>query len=301
MNKEIKGGVLIGLSTLGSGSMAILAKLAYAEGANVITVLLIRFCLAILLLAAICLVTRTTLMLSKRKLTAFLCMGFFGYGTMAYLFFNSLNYLSASVVAIILYSYPAIVFLICLLKRQEEFDKWKLFSLLLSLSGVLLVIGGSLTGLNPRGVCYVLGAALLYAVYIVISKEYMEGTSPLAATTYLTGGALLFNLIWLVLSGNITWPVPLVGWFAIGSIALFSTVLAFIFFLAGLKYVGSSVAAIISTIEPIITIALAKIIFGEALTLKQLLGAIIILSGVLILQLSQQSKGGRKKQGAVAH
>ncbi|HWJ02747.1 MAG TPA: DMT family transporter, partial [Verrucomicrobiae bacterium] len=263
MNKEIKGGVLVALSTLGSGSMSVFAKLAYASGANVLTVLFVRFILAGIMLAGICVITRTSLMVGKKKAAIFLALGFFGYGIMACLFFNSLRFLSAPVVALILYSYPAIVFVLCLVTGKERFSPLKLISLLLSLGGISLVIGGEASGLNPTGVVLVLASAILYAVYIVLSKDFMADTSPLVATTFITIGSVLFNIVWAGISRDLSLSISPLGWLAIGAVALFSTVLALILFLQGLTYVGSSAAAIISTVEPVITIALAGIIFGE--------------------------------------
>ncbi len=290
MNKEMKGAILIALSTLGSGSMAIFAKLAYEAGLNVLTVLLGRFVLAAILLWIVSAVLKANLKIGMKKILTFLGIGIFGYGVMAFLFFTSLKYLTAPVASLLLYTYPAIVFVLSLIARLEKFHKLKLVSLLLSLSGVLLVVGGNTGVINPRGIAFVLTAAILYSFYILISKHVMDGTSPLAATTYISIGAVIFNLVWALSSGGVIWHVPAIGWFGIAGTALFSTVLTLIFFLEGIKYLGPSAAAIISTTEPVITTALASLVLGEHLTPKQLIGGMVIITGVLALQLAGKKK-----------
>src|SRR5215203_364147 len=72
------------------------------------------------------------------------------------------------------------------------------------------------------------------------------------------------------------------GW--IGAIALVSTVGAILTFFAGLARVGPSTAAILSVFEPVVTVALAAVVFGESLALVQLSGGALVLAAVVVVQ-----------------
>jgi drug/metabolite transporter (DMT)-like permease len=75
------------------------------------------------------------------------------------------------------------------------------------------------------------------------------------------------------------------GWFWVACIVIVSTVLAALTFFAGLRRTGPSTAAILSTVEPVVTTALAAVTLGEFLTPVQLAGGLLVLSSVVVLQI----------------
>ena len=76
-----------------------------------------------------------------------------------------------------------------------------------------------------------------------------------------------------------------VGWLWLGLAALVSTVGAVVLFFSGMSRVGPSTAAILSTLEPPVTVALVFLTFGEALGVVQLLGALAVLGAAVIVNL----------------
>ena len=74
------------------------------------------------------------------------------------------------------------------------------------------------------------------------------------------------------------------GWGWLVAVALVSTVGAIILFFAGLARVGPSVASILSVLEPVVTIGLAAVIFGESLSRAQLAGGALVLAAVVVVQ-----------------
>ena len=78
--------------------------------------------------------------------------------------------------------------------------------------------------------------------------------------------------------------VPGAAWFGLAGVGVLSTFVAIQTFYAGAQRVGAAQAALISTVEPIWTIALAAALFGFALTSLQLAGGVLILAGVLVAQ-----------------
>jgi drug/metabolite transporter (DMT)-like permease len=93
--------------------------------------------------------------------------------------------------------------------------------------------------------------------------------------------------------------IPGEAWFGIVGVAVVATFVPVQAFYAGTQRIGASQASLISTVEPLWTIATASLIYGERLTPVQLAGGVLILGGVLLAQ-----TGGRRRRvrtGAEAH
>jgi drug/metabolite transporter (DMT)-like permease len=90
--------------------------------------------------------------------------------------------------------------------------------------------------------------------------------------------------------------VTVAGWGWLAGIALVSTVGAVSLFFAGLKRVGPTTASILSTVEPVVTVILAFLVFGELLGALQFAGGALVLVAVLVLG----SHGPREAVGQAA-
>jgi len=105
---------------------------------------------------------------------------------------------------------------------------------------------------------------------------------PLAALV-MTGAALTLTLRSLA-TGGVELGFGAAGWFWLACIAVVSTVVAMLTFFAGLRRVGPSSAAILSTFEPVVTAGLAALALGESLGPVQLVGGLLVLASVVALQ-----------------
>lgn len=268
------GIALIVVSACAFGAMAIFARFAYAGGANVTGVLAARFAIAGLLLAAVMLATNRPWP-RGRPLAVAIGMGAVGYVGQAMCFFAALNHASAGLVALLLYTYPTLVVLLSAAFLGEKLTALKIALLAASFAGLALTLGGGQG--TATGITLGLAAAAFYSVYIVIGARELRHTDALASTTVVCLSAAVV----LALSALVTeprFPGAWWGWAAIGAIAIVSTVVAILAFFAGLKRVGPAVASIVSTLEPVVTVALAWMILGESLTGMQLAGGAVVLA-----------------------
>jgi drug/metabolite transporter (DMT)-like permease len=78
-------------------------------------------------------------------------------------------------------------------------------------------------------------------------------------------------------------PATNSGWLGIAGIVLIATVIPVATFLAGLERIGPTNASLLSTIEPVVTVLLAWMIFGEHLQAITVLGGVLILIAVVLL------------------
>jgi drug/metabolite transporter (DMT)-like permease len=278
------GAALCILSAAAFGTMAIFGKLAYDEGLSVGDLLLVRFGLAAVALVAIAAAVGTLRGLARRTVIHGLLMGAVLYTTQSTLFFSALERMDASVLALLLYTYPALVTLAAILLRRERATTRRFAALGLALLGTGLVLAGAGTGgLDPLGTVMGLAAAATYSGYILIGDRVVAGVPPLALAALVTAGATA-SFATAGLIRGIELPQTAAGWGWVGAMALLSTVVAILAFFAGLARVGPSAAAILSTFEPVVTVVLAAAAFGEQLTGLQLAGGALVLLAVVVLQ-----------------
>lgn len=259
--------------------MAIFARFAYDGGADVHGVLLTRFALAGAVLAALMAATRRPWP-RGRALAVALGMGGLGYVGQSLCYFSALEHASAGLVALLLYAYPTIVCLLGALFLHERITGRTAVLLAVSFAGIALTLGGGRG--SATGIALGLAAALFYSVYIVVGARELRGTDALASTTVVCLAAFTVLALATPLHAP-RFPQGAAAWTATVAIALVSTVVAILAFFAGLKRVGASTASIVSTLEPVVTVALAFLVLGETLSGPQLVGGALVLGSALWL------------------
>ncbi len=284
-SSQHRGTALCVLSACAFGAMAIFAKQAYSAGVSVVTLLSFRF-----LLAAVCfwaiVAVRGAQLPSRRVILAGLGLGAVVYAAQAGLYFGALTYLDASLTSLLLYLYPMLVFLGAVALRREQVSGRSVGALALASGGAALVLmSGSIGALDGVGVAMAVGAAVTYAAYILVADRLLGTVDTFLMAALVTTGAAASTLVAGAGGGSLDLHFAAAGWGWIAAIALGSTVLGVSAFFIGIRAVGPASASIVSTAEPVVTVALATTIYGEALGTSQLMGGALVLGAVIILQL----------------
>jgi drug/metabolite transporter (DMT)-like permease len=280
------GALLCLASATAFGAMGIFGKLAYAEGATVGTLLAARFVLAAALLwvyAAGSRGVRRLRAVPRRDLALALGLGAVGYSAQAGSYFAALDRLDASLLSLLVYTFPAIVAVTAVAIGRERASRRTAVALTLASAGLVLVLAGAAAGaLDPLGTALGLTAALIYSGYILSSEGVAERIGPVALSTLVcTGAAATLTLGGLVGGQLDLGGVSATGYGWLAGLAVVSTVGAVGLFFAGLQRVGPTAASILSTLEPVVTVGLAFAVFGESLGGAQLAGAALVLLGCL--------------------
>lgn len=287
--RHARGVALALLSAAGFGAMGVLAKVAYEHGVNVPTLLSGRFTLAALLLWAIVAVRRPALP-PRRVLIAGFTLGACFYGAEAGLYFTALTRLDASMVALLLYTYPVIVVAGAVLLRRERADRDRIAALAVALAGAVLVIAGAGAGaLDGLGVAIALLTAVMYATYVLVADGVTRRIDPLVLAALVTAGAATSTTLFGATTGALHAP-DATGALTIAALAVVCTVIPITAFLFALPLVGASTASILNTLEPVVACALAAVAFGEALGPVQLLGGTLVVGAVTGLQLRRSQR-----------
>ncbi len=282
------GVILIAVSAASFGAMAIFARLAYEAGANPNTVLFLRFAIAAIFLIAFMAAKGIAFPRGPNLIILFF-MGALGYVGLSFCFFTALTMAPAGQVAILLYLYPAFVTILAAIFLKKPLTILKLVALSLTFGGSVLIIGLDGGKGQILGIVLAVTAAVLYSIYIVVGSKVILTTGALAASTVvIISAGLVYSGVVAVLGVNL--PATLTGWVSVFAIALVSTALAIVTFFAGLKRVDPANASMISTLEPVITVALAVIVLGETMTPGKVLGGIMILAAVTLLTRSEAGR-----------
>lgn len=285
------GAVLCLVSAACFGAMAIFGKFAYDAGVSPAALVLVRFIMAALLLGGFLLARRVSFRVPGRAMAIAIGLGAFGYATQASLFFSALQRMDASILSLILYTYPILVTVGAVLIGRERLTRGRLAALLAASAGTLLVLAGAgAAAFRPVGALMAFGAAVTYTAYILVADTIVDRVPPLVLSTLVMAGAAGSLGGRALLTGGVGLNFGAAGWFWLACIAVVSTVVAMLAFFAGLRRTGPSTAAILSTFEPVVTTGLAAITFGESLTPIQLAGGLLVLASAMVLPMPEARK-----------
>jgi drug/metabolite transporter (DMT)-like permease len=296
--RTIGGGLLRVVSRLGAslvlasavafGVMPVFGKLSFQAGVSVTTLLFVRFAIAAPVLWAGVAARRAMPRVGRAVVMRGLALGGIGYATQAGLYFAALSRMDASVLSLILYGYPAMVTGAAILLRREPASRRRLAALVTATFGIGLVLLGTGGGdFDTVGALLGVGASLTYTTYILVSDAVTVDLEPLPLAALIATGALLTLGPFGVITGSLDFAFAGEGWLWLALAGLVSTVSAMLLFFGGMSRVGPSTAAILSTLEPPVTVGLAFLAFGEALGAVQLLGALAVLGAAVIVNLPE--------------
>ncbi|MBI5784965.1 MAG: DMT family transporter, partial [Rhodocyclales bacterium] len=250
------------------------------DGVSLSTMLFLRFAIAGTLLAAWGVAARVRWP-RGRDLALVVAMGAVGYVGQSFSYFSALQHASAGLVAMLLYLYPAIVTLLSAVLFGRAVGIGRAAAVAAALAGTALAVGGDLYS-EPIGIVLGVAAAVIYSVYILVGEGVMTRVGSLpAATVVIIAAAAAYGVA--AGTSGLALPQSTTGWLAVLAIAVFSTLLAILGFFKGLERLGAADASTLSAMEPMITLGLAALVLGEAMTLTQLLGGALILAAVIYL------------------
>lgn len=267
------------LSAESFGVVPVLAKVAYDDGADVLGLLSVRFTLAAVVLLALA-AARGERLPRGRTLLALVLLGGVGYTLESYGSFLALERISAGLTALLFHVYPALVVVLSAVVLRMPPRRPAVVCVVLATVGTALTIG-PIQGGQLSGVLLALGAALTYAVFIVLSSR-VTGVGPFATAAVLMAScAAVYD--GFALGAGVDLPSGRAGRSALLAVAVVGTVVAVTAFFAALPLLGPTDTAVVSTVEPVVTIAVAAVVLGERLGPVQVAGGVLVLAAVVVL------------------
>jgi DME family drug/metabolite transporter len=257
------------------------ARVAFAEGVAPLTVAFWRATVAALLFATHAAVTRAHALRNTDRLPA-MALGVVAVAGLYVSYFESVQRGGAALAAILLYSAPVWVALGAHFVLRERVSRLEAAALLLTLGGVTLVAlypaaGGADIQASVSAVAWGLGSGIAYALYFLIGRSLFAHNAPARVMAWaLATGAV-------VLAPFVQWHLlTLRAWSAIAFLATVATYGAYLSNANGIRAIGPSRASTIATLEPVLAVAAAYLMWGERLSPIGLLGAAAVIGGVLL-------------------
>ncbi|WP_093337521.1 EamA family transporter [Salibacterium halotolerans] len=297
-----------GITMLGAsfwGLTGLFVQNLYTYGFSPLHVVTIRMTLSMVIMFSIIGMFRPYLLkIHFRDIPYFIGLGIISIALFNWFYFTVMDQASLSVAVVLLYTSPVFVAVISRFVFQEIFTLNKVGAVLLTTAGCGLVAGffplGSMT-LSPAVVMFGLASGFFCGLYSIIGKSVSRKYHSVTITAYsmMCGG--LFLLPVSGIEKNLTpFLEPMVWVYAGGSVVV-STILAYVLYTAGLKYIESSHAAVLATIEPVVGIAAGVFVFGDELTRWQSAGIILVFSSILLSVFSTGNKFGPRGSRARFH
>lgn len=276
------GIILVALSSAGFGTLALFSHYAYEDKMDTFSILFFRFSLAAVVMFVLLMVRREPLPRGS-TLLMLVIMGVFGYVCSSFAYLTALKYASSGLVALLLYLYPTFVALLAVVLLREQFTMMKGIALGTALIGTALTVDPA--GGQALGMVLAITGAAIYSIYIIIGTQVLKRVTVVQSPAVIFASAGAASGVLMLFNGPHL-PETNTGWKVILAIVMITTVLPVAAFLAGLERIGPTTAAMLSTLEPVVTVILGVVGLHETLQPVTLMGGGLILIAVLLLTYS---------------
>lgn len=210
---------------------------------------------------------------------------------------ESYRFLPGAIVSLLLFLYVSVVVVIEIIIGREKFNKKRILCLLCSFGGLVLVIWtpGEGVQLNGTGIILVLIAAFFYGLYAIgLGEKRTRALNSEVVIGYMLIPPIFFSLVTCIVSGEPILPqTPLQGMY-IFLLAFLCLYIAAVCFAKGIKYIGSSNAAIFNTLEPVVAYFAGIVLMGDKVSVNAILGGLLILGAVIYLNLEKKPPSADK-------
>jgi drug/metabolite transporter (DMT)-like permease len=280
--EERRGTAAILVAAVGYGFLGVLVKLALEAGVEVLPLAAWRFIIGATLVGLFLAARRRPL----APLSSWPGLAGLGllYSIDALAFIVALQWIPAATAVLVFYVYPVVVVLLAAVFLGERLTVRKLAATLAALTGCALTVGAGLSGGHPLGFALVLLAMLALSTYILVSRPLMRSLPAHGSAVVTLGSTALVLAVIAVAFDDLALGGGTRGLLLVVALALISTALPITLFLVGIRHVGAGRAAVLSTIEPVVTVILAALLLDERIGLVQYVGGGLILTGILWLR-----------------
>ena len=280
---------------------AIVVKLAYRYGVDAATLLSLRMAFSLpFFILALAWSSRGAQPLSRTDHVRLIVIGLLGYYAASYLDFLGLQYVTAALERLILYLSPTLVVVLSALVLRMHFGRYEWGALALCYGGILLVFWHDVSlegGQVLLGSVLVFASAVCYAIYLIMSGELVRRLGAIRLTAY----AMCVSSFAVFAQFAVMNPVSAlrqpqgVYWLSLLN-ALLCTVLPVFATMLAVERIGAGRASMASMIGPVSTIALAYLFLDERISIWQLAGTALVLTGIYVL--TRAGRAPVSKEGA---
>lgn len=200
------------------------------------------------------------------------------------LLFQAYRYTTISAATLSYYFAPVIVTVVCPFLFHEKLTGKQILCFCMSTIGLILIIGVESIGQGGSdllGILFGLGAAAFYAAVILLNK-FIKNVTGIHRTLLQFFAAIIILVPYVACTGGMhLTSLGGVGWGCLLAVGFIHTGITYCMYFSALKELTGQEAAILSYIDPLMAVLVSVLLLGENMSLRQLLGGILILGFTL--------------------
>ena len=216
-----------------------------------------------------------------------------------YCLLGAIIFIPVGLAILAMYSYPLLIAAWSWMRGAEQPSAVALLALVTAFAGLMLALGASVDGLDWRGVGLAFAAALGMVALLLVGERVMAKRDNRRVMLHMTVAAAGIMVVLSVSLVELAWPSGTTGWLAFVGSSLFYVLATFTLFTA-VHMIGPLRTAIIDNSSPVWGVSFAFLLLGEMLTLKQIIGAVLVVVALITLQIAQKRSPRASTPGAAA-
>lgn len=274
------------LATLFFGSGPTFARLAFDGGAGPLTLQFARFTFAALGLWLLLAALRRIQGIEARHLPLLIALVALSGGA-SYGYMTSVRTIPVPIASLVFFTFPLMVGPLAHLVGDERLTMRRLLALAVGFAGLALVLQGGLAHADHTGLLLAFGAGTCVAISFQVSRRLTAHIPPMVLTATVASASATVCTVLVLLNGGLDLPTAPRGWIGVtGNAISYAVGLTCLF--AAIRRLGAVRTAVAANFEPVISVTLAGLVLGEALSAIQALGALVVLAGILLAQSSRK-------------
>jgi DME family drug/metabolite transporter len=283
---SVRGYAQVAAAAVLWGTLGLAARPLFAAGLDPREAATWRALGAHLLLVFYCLAAdrAALLRLRARDLPLLAAYGVVSVAGFMTIYFAAISLTTVATAAVLLYTAPAWVVVLARVLFREPLTPMKSAAVGFAFAGCVLVAGAVGPGavrLGPAGLLAGLGAGLTYALYSIFGKTALRTLAPTTTVVYTLG----FGAVALLVAGGGLPPLPAAAAaLPLAYVIVFPTVLAYVLYIGGLRWVEAGRASVVATLEPVVAAGGGALLLREPFGTLQWVGAALVLIGVVLVE-----------------
>jgi drug/metabolite transporter (DMT)-like permease len=252
-----------------------------------LTLVFLRVALAALMLLPLLRIYRIEFPRSFDGWKPYVAVAFFNNVLPFSLIVTGQTFVSSGLASILNATTPVFTVVVMALAGEERLFARRVAGVIAGLIGVIILRRGASVGTANQGIGILLclAAALSYGVAALLARRKLGGSPPLASAAFqLLSSSVMMGLVAAIVDRPWTLPMPgATTWLAVIGLSALSTALAYLVFFQLLRRSGATNVMLVTLLIPVTAILLGSLVLGEAISMREIAGAAVIGSALLII------------------
>jgi drug/metabolite transporter (DMT)-like permease len=289
------------LASIAYGITPAVVKIGYSSDLNQWFLVVMRSAVGAAVLLAISRLSRTRAAANMGAVWRCFALGALLFAPQVWLFFGSIARLDTALATVLVYIYPAVVTVFSAWRGRERLRPVTLVVLAAASAGVLMVLlpSAQAAGIDRGGLVMALVCGFGYAGYVLVGFRVTGSLPALVSSGWVLIGTAVSTSFVAVALGRFEGPNTSAGWTYLGVQGLLIVPIGIGAFLAGLRRLGPTRAALVDTLQPVVAVLVGVAVLGEMLTPGRWFGTALVLAAVALAPWASGPANSPEHVGAV--